>query len=166
MMTLFTLSAILSMLLVLSKPPLMMALLITAQTALVSLSMYLLMPTSWMSFVLLMILVSAMMVIFVYVSSLASNEFVALPKYWAMSTTATLSVWLLLGYLFLYTKKSQACSHSSMWDTDLTPILTHKLYEPYASTLTIFLIIYLLLALIVVAKISVTLKGSLRAMKN
>nr|APL97245.1 NADH dehydrogenase subunit 6 [Garjajewia cabanisii] len=165
-MTLFIFSTTISIFFLFSKTPLMMALLIVTQTVVVTLSIYIFLSTSWLSFILFMILVSAMMVIFVYVSSLASNDFLALPNAMGVTYASFLLLLMLSAYLMLTKQDSHANSQSNLSDMDLGPMISYKLYAPNTSPLTMFLIIYLLVALIVVAKISMTSKGALRALKS
>nr|YP_009339289.1 NADH dehydrogenase subunit 6 [Eulimnogammarus cyaneus]APL97179.1 NADH dehydrogenase subunit 6 [Eulimnogammarus cyaneus] len=164
-MTLFTLSTSLSVLFMFSKTPLMLALLIVSQTILVTLSIYIFLLTSWLSFILFMILISAMMVIFVYVSSLASNDFIVLSYSVFASSLYFLPILMMAAYLLLSEQKNDTKSQMTLSDMDLGPMVSYKLYAPNISSLTMFLIIYLLVALIVVAKISMSPKGALRALK-
>nr|APL97219.1 NADH dehydrogenase subunit 6 [Acanthogammarus victorii] len=163
-MTLFTLSAAVSMLFITSSTPLMMALLIILQTTLVAVSMYISLVTSWLSFILFMVLVSAMMVIFVYVSSLASNDFMVTPSYMFTATLYSTPLLGLAAYFTLSPRVPPSTSQLTLTDADLAPTTLWKLYTSYTSTLTLFLILYLLVALIVVAKISLSTKGALRAL--
>nr|YP_009118049.1 NADH dehydrogenase subunit 6 [Brachyuropus grewingkii]AJF22810.1 NADH dehydrogenase subunit 6 [Brachyuropus grewingkii] len=165
LMALFTLSTTVSVLFMFSKTPLMMALLIVSQTLTVAVSLYVFLLSSWLSFILFMILVSAMMVIFVYVSSLASNDFLTLPYSLFVSILYFAPTLVLGAYLTLAYSKNLTKTQSTMSDTDLGPTIAYKLYAPYISSFTLFLITYLLVTLVIVAKITLSSKGALRALK-
>nr|YP_009107169.1 NADH dehydrogenase subunit 6 [Eulimnogammarus vittatus]AIT99453.1 NADH dehydrogenase subunit 6 [Eulimnogammarus vittatus] len=164
-MILFTLSTSVSLLYIFSKAPFMLAMLIVSQTILVTLLIYMTLSTSWLSFILFMILVSAMMVIFVYVSSLASNDFIIMSYSSIMSALYFVPLLVLMAYLLLSDQENRTMSQLTMSDMDLGPVACYKMYTAHTSFMTMFLIIYLLVALIIVVKISTTSKGTLRALK-
>nr|DAZ91353.1 TPA_asm: ND6 [Gammarus chevreuxi] len=156
-------SAFFSTLFIFSKTPLMMAMIIIAQAVMVSFITFMFLPTSWFSFILFMVFVSAMMIIFVYVSSLASNDFFTST---GPSVALSLVASLALTVLFFLSPALPALtpySESTLTDLGLASVTAYKLYAPYILLVTLFLIIYLLVALIVVAKNSSTKKGALRA---
>nr|YP_009478337.1 NADH dehydrogenase subunit 6 [Gammarus roeselii]AVP50042.1 NADH dehydrogenase subunit 6 [Gammarus roeselii] len=155
------LSIICSLLFLFSSAPLIMAFTLVTQTILVSVVTFLIMPTSWFSFILFMIFISAMMVIFVYVSSLAHNEFLS-PRWTSYSAFLMLTMTILLVALSQNMYSHQSHNYVSMSDLSLGSMSTYKLYAPYLSTISIFMIIYLLVALIAVAKNSSYNKGPLR----
>nr|YP_008964137.1 NADH dehydrogenase subunit 6 [Eulimnogammarus verrucosus]AHB14324.1 NADH dehydrogenase subunit 6 [Eulimnogammarus verrucosus] len=165
-MTLFTLSTGVSLLYAFSKTPLMLAMLIVLQTMLVTMLIYTTLTTSWLSFILFMIVVSAMMVIFVYVSSLASNDFITLSHSSLMSTLYFTPLLMLMAFFLLNSQNKPTMSQLTLSDMDLGPVACYKMYTYHTSPMTMFLIIYLLVALITVVKISETSKGTLRALNT
>nr|DAZ91326.1 TPA_asm: ND6 [Echiuropus macronychus] len=164
-MTLFMISTLVSLIFMFSKAPLMLSIMIVSQTIVVALSIYTFLSTSWLSYILFMIFVSAMMVIFVYVSSLASNDFFVLPHSVMWHAGYFLPLLALLTYMLMAKQENHLKTPSNLSDTDLTPLTSYKLYMTNTSSITMFLIVYLLIALIVVAKISMSPKGALRALK-
>nr|YP_006234452.1 NADH dehydrogenase subunit 6 [Gammarus duebeni]AER12198.1 NADH dehydrogenase subunit 6 [Gammarus duebeni] len=160
-------SSFLSILFVFSSTPLVMAVLIVTQALLVSFITFTMLLTSWFSFILLMVFVSAMMVIFVYVSSLASNDFFSSNSYTNLSVMA-----LIFTVIYMFTPVpgpsffSATYSQLAMSDADMAPLAAYKIYAPYVLIITAFLIVYLLTALIVVAKNSSSSAGALRSLNQ
>lgn len=148
----------------LSKTPLIIAFMVLAIALMVSFFTFIYLPTSWFSFILFLIFIGAMIIIFIYVSSLASNDF---------TLTSMTPSWLLIlslsltGSLILFAGQDYTSHASSSAILDfrvITPI-AYKLYSPYVLYMSLFIIIYLLVALIVVAKNSSWSSGALRALK-
>nr|DAZ91234.1 TPA_asm: ND6 [Gammarus fossarum] len=146
--------------------PLIMAAVITTQAVLVSFSTYNISLTSWFSFILFLVFISAMMIIFVYVSSLASNEF--FNSY--VLTTGHHAMIMTLPLMLLYTTpttvNTNMFSMLTLTDTNLGPTATYKMFTSYTLNISLILINYLLISLMAVAKISSYLKGPLRLTSN
>nr|UZN44936.1 NADH dehydrogenase subunit 6 [Timanthes sp. f ZQH-2022] len=156
----------------LTKHPLSMTILILIQTLLLSLSMSLLTKTFWMSYILFLVFLGGMLVLFLYITSLASNEL--------FSTHPPHLFLLLMGcMIFSFTIiffQDQILSNFFINNSDTHPVemnhlltmntphhlLVIKLYNTPTSTLTMILVIYLLLTLIAVVKITNIFKGPLR----
>lgn len=155
---------LLSTLFVVSTAPLILACLVVFTAAVVSLFTYLITTTSWLSFILLIVFVRAIIVVFVYVASLASNEF--LDRAAPLAYGSALSRFLALLTILAHTDNLvPSLSSSSLLDKNLTPVIFSKIYTSYISALSAFLITYLLIALIAVAKTSLSLNAPLRALK-
>nr|DAZ91286.1 TPA_asm: ND6 [Gammarus wautieri] len=167
-MTLLTslLSMQLSALFMALNTPLIMAILITTQAVVVSFSTYNTLLTSWLSFILFLVFISAMMIIFVYVSSLASNEF--FNSY--TPTTTYYTMMLILSSALLYEtlapNYTKMLSKLLLTDMNLGSMTVYKMYTTHTLNISIILITYLLISLIAVAKISSYLKGPLRLTSN
>nr|YP_010223319.1 NADH dehydrogenase subunit 6 [Macrohectopus branickii]UCL27452.1 NADH dehydrogenase subunit 6 [Macrohectopus branickii] len=162
-MTAHLVSILLSALFLLFPAPLMMALVIITQALLVSLLTYMTLATSWLSFVLMLVFISAMMVVYAYVASLASNDF------FYSRTHLPLSLPLLITTLIVLFTLDQGpldlSGASSLAEPDLTstPMSVSKLYAPGAMAVTVFLVIYLLVSLVAVAKNASYCSGPLRS---
>nr|AXI98581.1 NADH dehydrogenase subunit 6 [Pseudoniphargus gomerae] len=165
MTLLSSLSLVISVVFLLTISPLFMSLLIILQTMTLAVIINMITMTSWFSFMLVMIYLSGMMVIFIYVSSMASNELFFPNNY-------------LLAPLFMIFATATALTSNHMLDTpsdytnELNLILTKitifktmKMYSKPLFTMTILLIIYLLLAMIMVSKNSSFSYGPLRSFK-
>lgn len=152
----------LSSLFVILNTPLIISALIIAQAILISFSTYNISLTSWFSFILFLVFVRAIIIIFVYVSSLASNDFF---NSYTLTMAHNITI-IILFFIALYTTSTPICleifSKIILADTNLTPTATYKIYTSYTLNISIILITYLLVSLIAVAKISSVLKGPLR----
>nr|APL97255.1 NADH dehydrogenase subunit 6 [Linevichella vortex] len=152
---------ILSLLLIFSKTPLMMAFVVICQASLISLSIFILFLSSWFSFILFLVFISAMMIVYVYAASLASNDFV----YFTSQPVLPLML-LSVPIMFIATNKFnyplKSSSYLKSCNLDLDTSTMHKIFSSYILTTTLFLIMYLLIALVAVAKTTANHQGALR----
>nr|QHO05174.1 NADH dehydrogenase subunit 6 [Rimicaris variabilis] len=146
--------------------PLAMGTTLLSQTIVICVTAGLSAKSMWFSYILFLIFLGAMLVLFIYVASLASNE--------AFFTSMTLTTGSLL--LFLLGSMSwmldpllpllKTTIESSFLETSQFLLSTQAtlsmIYNPSSVNLTLFIILYLLLTLIVVVKITSTFFGPLR----
>nr|QIT03242.1 NADH dehydrogenase subunit 6 [Sarcophaga pterygota] len=154
------------------KHPLAMGLTLLIQTTLICLTSGLITKTFWFSYILFLVFLGGMLVLFIYVTSLASNEMFSL-SIKLMITTITmflLSISILLimdkNILMQYANtemKSIIDMNSYIMENSMSLI---KLYNYPTNLLTIMLMNYLLITLIAVVKITKLFKGPLRPMFN
>nr|YP_008815648.1 NADH dehydrogenase subunit 6 [Dinocras cephalotes]AGZ03524.1 NADH dehydrogenase subunit 6 [Dinocras cephalotes] len=147
--------------------PLAMGLMLLLQTFLVCLITGLSTQSFWFSYILFLVFLGGLLVLFIYVTSLASNEMFSLSMFSLMISTLTFTTALIL----LYFSDSLLLTHS-IQNTDMTPLTwgdqmeeapsLMKLYNPSTSLITLMLVLYLLLTLIVVVKITKISSGPLR----
>nr|YP_009513837.1 NADH dehydrogenase subunit 6 [Pseudoniphargus stocki]AXH38228.1 NADH dehydrogenase subunit 6 [Pseudoniphargus stocki] len=165
MTQLFSLFSItLSMMFLVQSPPLLLSLVIILQTIILAsiISMYTM--TSWFSFMLLMIYLSGMMIVFIYVSSMASNELFQLNT----SHSYYFSFFLVTFMALSGPHISPPSNNMNLLDLSLLQIpitKTMKMYSKSLFTMTILLIIYLLLTMIMVVKTTSFSEGPMRASK-
>nr|QXU57685.1 NADH dehydrogenase subunit 6 [Cherax cairnsensis] len=150
--------------------PLSMGLTLLIQTVLICILTGLFNPSFWFSYILFLIFLGGMLILFIYVSSLASNEpFKMSPSLISMvifTTLLALPITLLDPMLLT----------SKFYNSSVFLFLNNKINSVYLSTstiysspsilLTIFMISYLLLTLIVVVKIINISSSPLRPMKT
>nr|YP_009512617.1 NADH dehydrogenase subunit 6 [Gordonella aff. paravillosa ZS-2018]AXJ93182.1 NADH dehydrogenase subunit 6 [Gordonella aff. paravillosa ZS-2018] len=145
--------------------PLAMGLSLLIQTLMICVTAGLSSNSFWFSYILFLIFLGGMLVLFIYVASLASNE--------AFSFSSTLSLLMLLTIMFslslllidpLLMNFSSSISQSSINSNiySSTPALISIIYNNTTMNLTLFIVMYLLLTLIVVVKITNTFFGPLR----
>nr|AXI98568.1 NADH dehydrogenase subunit 6 [Pseudoniphargus elongatus] len=158
-------SVMLSMTFLMGKSPLFLSLIIIVQTITIAIIVNILTLSSWFSFMLLMIYLSGMMIVFIYVSSMASNEFFPL-KYSKLMAFVILSI-ILLTSIFMsnYHPKSDYINILNLDLTQTTIFKTAKMFAKPLFMMTILLIIYLLLAMIMVVKNSSFSSGPMRSAK-
>nr|QQQ88877.1 NADH dehydrogenase subunit 6 [Hyalella kochi] len=126
----------------------------------ISLSMSVICVTPWFSLLLFMLFLSGMMIIFIYVCSLASNE-----SHFYLFSLVYLMVLLGVSMLFSAEIDTLAMASSDLWFETEGSSLMYKVYSFSVYLFSVMLIIYLLITLIVVVKISVISESPVRAKK-
>nr|YP_007474236.1 NADH dehydrogenase subunit 6 [Austinograea rodriguezensis]AEX32626.1 NADH dehydrogenase subunit 6 [Austinograea rodriguezensis] len=165
-MTLLTIPIILILSFLFSRlsHPLSMGLTLLLQTVMISLSVGISTYSFWFSYILFMIFLGGMLVLFIYVASLASNEFFV----FSSLTFALYSIiFLVLTFTFIFLdpiliSNFSCLPPSSLYSQLSTVTITSWIYSNTSMNFTLFIVIYLLLTLIVVVKITNLFKGPLR----
>nr|QUL58873.1 NADH dehydrogenase subunit 6 [Musca vitripennis] len=154
------------------KHPLAMGLTLLIQTVLVSMLSGLMTKTFWFSYILFLVFLGGMLVLFIYVTSLASNEMFSFSSKLLISSVSIFFIAILSLYfidksiLLQYTNleiQSISNLNSYLMENSLS---LNKLYNYPTNLLTILLMNYLLITLIAVVKITNLFKGPLRPMFN
>nr|AXI98633.1 NADH dehydrogenase subunit 6 [Pseudoniphargus mercadali] len=154
-----------SMMFLLSISPLFLSVMIIAQTITLALIINSITLTSWFSFMLIMIYLSGMMIIFIYVSSMASNELFYLNNFLLVFILAAFIPLTFFTMDYSSSSPSDCMNMLSQNLTQITIFKTMKMFSKPLFIMTILLIIYLLLAMIVVSKNSSFSSGPLRSIK-
>nr|YP_010362094.1 NADH dehydrogenase subunit 6 [Chalcophora japonica]UNQ87654.1 NADH dehydrogenase subunit 6 [Chalcophora japonica] len=156
---------VLSILFLTSNHPLTMGFILLMQTAFISMITGMMNINFWYSYILFLIMVGGMLVLFVYMTSVASNEMFKFSNKTFASIIAA-SVMFMLTYITL----DKFFPYSKMKGNDLITVdnstnwiisLSKYLNFPTNAILT-FLIIYLFVTLIAVVKITEVSHGPLR----
>nr|WGO57922.1 NADH dehydrogenase subunit 6 [Episymploce forficula] len=159
---LMTMSTLLSVTFTQMNHPLAMGLILLIQTVLISLISGMLSQSFWFSYVLFLIFLGGMLILFIYVTSLASNEmFFLSTKMIIFSTTMFLILIITFSNLKLSNIQNQEMITFLSMNNPLINSLT-KLYNQPTGIITILLASYLFLTLIAVVKITNIFKGPLR----
>nr|YP_448748.1 NADH dehydrogenase subunit 6 [Petrobius brevistylis]AAX39860.1 NADH dehydrogenase subunit 6 [Petrobius brevistylis] len=147
--------------------PIAMGLILMLQTTLVAIYTGTLYMSFWFSYILFLIFLGGLLVLFIYVASLATNEmFNISPKLLITTTFMIIMGGLLISqmdYLLLPTKiyNSESCL-TQMKMNDITHDSISKFYSFEIMPITIILIMYLFLTLIVAVKVTKIHQGPLR----
>uniref|UniRef100_UPI0030035005 NADH dehydrogenase subunit 6 n=1 Tax=Etisus laevimanus TaxID=1606861 RepID=UPI0030035005 len=165
-MTLFIIPVILTLSFLFTRltHPLSLGITLLLQTVFLSLTVGINTYSFWFSYILFMIFLGGMLVLFIYVASLASNEIF----YFSLMTFLTYSTMvflLFLTFLFIDPLISSTLSSlptSSVNSLSSTPLIVSWIYNSPSMSFTLFIVIYLLLTLVVVVKIINLFKGPLR----
>jgi len=165
-MTLLTIPAILilSFLFTRLSHPLSLGLTLLFQTVLISVGTGIFTHSYWFSYILFMIFLGGMLVLFIYVVSLASNDLFSFSLKTFVTYTLVLVI-LTFILLFLDPIVTPHLSSLPLSSISTQPSTVHFIRWIYRNTLiifTLFIILYLLLTLIVVVKITNLFKGPLR----
>nr|URX54315.1 NADH dehydrogenase subunit 6 [Neotermes sp. 7 AB-2022a] len=139
--------------------PLAMGMMLLLQTMMMCLISGLMHQSFWFQYILFMVFVGGMLVLFIYVASLASNEMFSLSTKMMAMATAMITTMMMI--------KDQTTTNSKeteLYTTTSNEIITmtSKLYNQPNGTMTILMALYLLMTLIVVVKVTNVSMGPLR----
>nr|YP_010265195.1 NADH dehydrogenase subunit 6 [Charybdis hellerii]UIP56980.1 NADH dehydrogenase subunit 6 [Charybdis hellerii] len=155
---------ILSLLFTRLTHPLSMGLTLLIQTILISLTTGLSTYSYWFSYILFMIFLGGMLVLFIYVTSLASNE--SFYFSYSILTISLSGLILIMPLTFLWDSLLNGFMTqlplSSLNMESSNVFIISWIYSANLMNFTLFIILYLLLTLIVVVKITNLFKGPLR----
>nr|QAY81677.1 NADH dehydrogenase subunit 6 [Geothelphusa sp. DJL-2014] len=146
--------------------PLAMGLNLLIQTIIISFSAGLTTYSFWFSYTLFLIFLGGMLVLFIYIASLASNEIFHFPLVSIMFILSSLLISILFSFLLdsILTPHLSNLSNSSINIFSSTEHFTSWIFNYPSMWFTLFIISYLLLTLLVVIKIINLFKGPLRLM--
>nr|UFZ13083.1 NADH dehydrogenase subunit 6 [Protohermes similis] len=146
--------------------PLAMGLILLLQTVMICLTSGILIQTFWFSYILFLIMLGGMLILFIYMTSLASNELFSISMKTIMINMMLFSILLII----FITDSFSWISNSMNFDMNLFKTLINtensseliKLYNFPTMNLTLMLINYLFLTLIIIVKITNIFFGPLR----
>nr|YP_010715708.1 NADH dehydrogenase subunit 6 [Stenopelmatus typhlops]WDE73785.1 NADH dehydrogenase subunit 6 [Stenopelmatus typhlops] len=150
--------------------PLAMTLLILIQTLLICLITGMISQSFWFSYILFLVFLGGMLVLFIYITALASNEMFNIPTKFLLITTFVLSTFIMI---FMFIDKSSTSimlsnldmitmiNNMNLLNNDSTLSLT-KLYNKPTDFITLLLVMYLFLTLIAIVTITNIFQGPLR----
>ncbi|YP_010691352.1 NADH dehydrogenase subunit 6 (mitochondrion) [Drosophila tropicalis] len=151
--------------------PLAMGLTLLIQTVLICLIAGLMTKSFWYSYILFLIFLGGMLVLFIYVTSLASNEMfnlsikLTLFSFFLMFIFTMISFFIdktSISFFFMNNEMESIFNLNSYFLENSLSL--NKLYNFPTNFITILLMNYLLITLIVVVKITKLFKGPLRMM--
>nr|YP_009441952.1 NADH dehydrogenase subunit 6 [Pityogenes bidentatus]AOY40173.1 NADH dehydrogenase subunit 6 [Pityogenes bidentatus] len=137
------------------------------QTVLIALISGNLIMNFWYSYLLFLIMVGGMLILFIYMTSIASNEKFLIPKYYK-SIMLILLMFLFCIFLFTINDKMIEKQLSIKWmymyeNLNYKPWTLSKFFNSPFSQIIIFLMIYLFLTLVMTVKVTTnTPAGALR----
>nr|UBN08830.1 NADH dehydrogenase subunit 6 [Neogeoscapheus hanni] len=143
--------------------PLAMGLILLIQTMIISMITGFSTQSFWFSYILFLIFIGGILVLFIYITSLASNEMFILSTkllYLLMIITPTLTLLLKSNSLIMMNQESLI--FTTINNSTGLPLL--KLYNYPTGVLNIIMAMYLLITLIAVVNITNIFKGPLRQM--
>nr|YP_009710443.1 NADH dehydrogenase subunit 6 [Pieris naganum]QFZ96399.1 NADH dehydrogenase subunit 6 [Pieris naganum]QOL10523.1 NADH dehydrogenase subunit 6 [Pieris naganum] len=163
---------LISMFMLFTTHPLSMGLMILIQTLLLSLILGVYINTYWFSYILFLVFLGGLLVLFIYVSSIASNEimnFSLKMKMFFLSSIFLMTI-LLIAQMNNYFSFSNIFINNEMNDLNNNflffnedKIKLTKLYNSQTFMMIIMIIIYLFITLIAVIKITNIFFGPLRS---
>nr|QIC19211.1 NADH dehydrogenase subunit 6 [Ocydromia sp. DY-2020] len=170
-MIMYSMTLISSLIFMQMNHPLAMGLMLLMQTFLICLITGLLTKTFWFSYILFLIFLGGMLVLFIYVTSLASNEMFSLSTNLIFISFMMISILILLMiiidkmniYPLLYNNEMSELYNLNSFIQE-NSLMLNKLYNYPTNLISILLINYLLITLIVIVKITNIFYGPLRMM--
>nr|AVN68362.1 NADH dehydrogenase subunit 6 [Opisthoplatia orientalis]QKK69187.1 NADH dehydrogenase subunit 6 [Opisthoplatia orientalis] len=158
---LMMMSSTLAMIFTQMNHPLAMGLILLLQTVMIVIITGLLTQSFWFSYILFLIFLGGMLVLFIYVTSLASNEMFSLSNKLLLFMMCMLPIMFYLFYSMSMNLMNQEVMQF-MFYNNMTNLPLIKLYNFPTSIITIMLASYLFLTLIAVVSITNIFKGPLR----
>nr|AVN67843.1 NADH dehydrogenase subunit 6 [Ergaula capucina] len=160
---LFNMSIMISINFMQMSHPLAIGLILLIQTITLCLISGLMSQTFWFPYILFLIFLGGMLILFIYVTSLASNEMFNLSTKIITMNLIMMILLYMLPYNYMMQNNSDITNIFYMMNnTSTCPLM--KLYNEPNGFITIMLANYLFLTLIVVTKITNISKGPLRNM--
>nr|YP_010564790.1 NADH dehydrogenase subunit 6 [Volucella inanoides]UZA61193.1 NADH dehydrogenase subunit 6 [Volucella inanoides] len=168
---LYSMTLIFSFIFLQMNHPLSMGLMLLIQTILICLMTGLMTKSFWFSYILFLIFVGGMLILFIYITSLASNEMFSLSMKMTLITLMLLMIMTI--YLLMTDKMTLMYNSINNEMNSITEINSfikentlnlNKLYNYPTNMITIMLINYLLITLIATVKITKLFYGPLRSM--
>nr|AQP28076.1 NADH dehydrogenase subunit 6 [Macrotermes sp. B TB-2017] len=141
------------------KHPMAMGLMLLIQTTMVCLMSGMMYKSFWFSYILFMIMVGGMLVLFMYMTSLASNEMFSPSN--KLMTMMLMTMPALMYLMPSKTNNKEMNEHSTMLENEITTTTT-VMYNQMMGMMTTLLVLYMLMTLIVVVNIINVSKGPLR----
>nr|YP_010852870.1 NADH dehydrogenase subunit 6 [Tomicus yunnanensis]WGL40315.1 NADH dehydrogenase subunit 6 [Tomicus yunnanensis] len=165
MLYIFSLNWLMATLFIYMNHPLTLGFILLTQIILMSMSSGLLYYNFWFCYIIFLVMISGLLIMFVYMTSIASNEKFKMPK---LNKILIFSLMILIMMIFMFSMDKFFFNSNSIsiLNQSFTPLYNNLTMNKYFSMphfyLTITLMNYLLLTLIVVVKITEILKGPLR----
>uniref|UniRef100_A0AAU7BA49 NADH-ubiquinone oxidoreductase chain 6 n=1 Tax=Pallidoplectron sp. TaxID=3143696 RepID=A0AAU7BA49_9ORTH len=167
LMTIMFLSLMLNFIFMLSSHPMMMMFTIILQTLMICLLTGFISQSFWFSYILFLVFLGGMLVLFIYITSLASNEmFYIQIKHFIFITIfpMILLFFFIDPYMFLPTSINNDMSMlmENMTNYSELDFSLNKLFNESTNIITLMLVLYLFLTLIMVVNITNIFQGPLR----
>nr|YP_009692461.1 NADH dehydrogenase subunit 6 [Limnogonus hypoleucus]QEH58873.1 NADH dehydrogenase subunit 6 [Limnogonus hypoleucus] len=141
-----------------TKHPLSMGFMIILQTLVMSMIMNMMMKFSWYSYILILVMLGGMLILFMYMASIASNEIM---KFSMKFTLIAISIFFLF-IILNSTEMMMSTQESLMMSENSQNMPLTKLFNTKSSSLTIMLATYLLITMIYVIYITNTFEGPMK----
>nr|YP_010472720.1 NADH dehydrogenase subunit 6 [Manduca quinquemaculata]UVH65848.1 NADH dehydrogenase subunit 6 [Manduca quinquemaculata] len=169
-LTISVIMIMLSLMMYFLNHPLSMGLMILIQTLLTCLLSGMMIKTYWFSYILFLTFLGGMLVLFIYVSSIASNELFILSNNMMKMFLLMILFCLLIQMFFMKNLNWMNLNNNMemenffnmLWFNNENKINMNKLYNNQSSLLMYLLIIYLFITLIAIVKITNIFYGPLR----
>nr|YP_009142413.1 NADH dehydrogenase subunit 6 [Trilophidia annulata]AKH04356.1 NADH dehydrogenase subunit 6 [Trilophidia annulata]QOL00787.1 NADH dehydrogenase subunit 6 [Trilophidia annulata] len=150
--------------------PMSMMMMIIAQTIMIGMMTGMMMESFWLSYILFITFLGGMLVLFIYITSIASNEMFKLKSININLTMITIMILMMIMYMTdkvmlmeMFKNSETTILKMKMNFQEMTMSLT-KLYNNPTVIITMTMMIYLFIALLAVVKITNINQGPIRKM--
>nr|YP_009112366.1 NADH dehydrogenase subunit 6 [Prays oleae]AIY61500.1 NADH dehydrogenase subunit 6 [Prays oleae] len=152
--------------------PLSMGLFILIQTFLICIISGMIMNTYWFSYILFLTFLGGMLVLFIYVSSIASNELLKINNNFISIMIMLMIIFFLISMIFknnlnwmnfFFNEEMKSMKYEFLFFNNENKINLSKLYNNQIYMVMFMMIIYLFIALIAVVKITNIFHGPIRS---
>nr|YP_011014846.1 NADH dehydrogenase subunit 6 [Epyhemisphaerius bistriatus]WQB38527.1 NADH dehydrogenase subunit 6 [Epyhemisphaerius bistriatus] len=144
------------------KHPISLGSMLMMQTILVSIYMSKWSKSSWFSYILFITIIGGMMVMFMYMASIASNEKFK-PKYFSMYTASIMTIYMITSVMLETLETLEKKNEMKMMLMELEEMKTmSKFFNLNKMNVTIAMMTILLLTMVSVTTISSTFEGPLK----
>nr|YP_009364252.1 NADH dehydrogenase subunit 6 [Anaulaciulus koreanus]ARF02895.1 NADH dehydrogenase subunit 6 [Anaulaciulus koreanus] len=137
-----------------SLHPIAMLMIILFTTMLVVISIVFSLQTSWLSYILFMVMLGGLLILFIYITTLTPNSKMIMINYYS----------ILLFFLLIFSQKANSMKDNNMNYSSIDLLSIMKMFHPSLLLMTIAISIYLLISLFVIVYITQYNKGALRNM--
>nr|YP_010946788.1 NADH dehydrogenase subunit 6 [Pseudoglomeris planiuscula]WGO57545.1 NADH dehydrogenase subunit 6 [Pseudoglomeris planiuscula] len=144
--------------------PLALGLILLIQTVMISVITGLMSQSFWFSYALFLIFLGGMLILFIYMTTLVSNEVIMMSPKNIMINILMYITFILMNFITL--KMSNIESMNFMNFNNQLSMFLIKIYNQPSGIITIMMAIYLFITLIAVVKITSISKGPLRQLNN
>nr|QVV96032.1 NADH dehydrogenase subunit 6 [Pycanum ochraceum] len=158
MSIMFMLMTSLSMLFLWLKHPLSMGLTLICQTLVIALFMGMKLGSFFLSYIIVIIMLSGALVLFIYMTSVASNE-----KF--QTSLKLIIMWMITNFIVYISQDKVELMEGGPFnkmDIKYEEVMLIKMFNSSSGMITIMMIIYLFLTMIVVSNIASSSEGPLR----
>nr|QNJ60038.1 NADH dehydrogenase subunit 6 [Arphia xanthoptera] len=170
-MLIMSLSNLLNMNFIKLNHPMSMMMIIIIQTLLIGLMIGSLMESFWLSYILFLTFLGGMMVLFIYITSIASNEMFDIKSTNMILTLMSIIIMTIILFnteKIMFTenlKNTETMNMKYLMNYQEMTMSLMKLYNNPTLMITIMMMIYLFIALLAVVKITNINQGPIRKMK-
>nr|YP_010895142.1 NADH dehydrogenase subunit 6 [Ironomyia nigromaculata]WJW73668.1 NADH dehydrogenase subunit 6 [Ironomyia nigromaculata] len=162
---------ILTMIFMQMNHPLTMGLILLLQTLFICISTGLIYQTFWFSYILFLIFLGGMLVLFIYVTSLASNDMFSISLKWIIYSITLMIISFIMMLMadfnilkMIFNIETLPINFNLMTIENSMNLI--KLYNYPTNLISIMLMIYLFITLVATVKITNMFQGPLRMMFN
>nr|YP_009327149.1 NADH dehydrogenase subunit 6 [Orthetrum glaucum]ANX09973.1 NADH dehydrogenase subunit 6 [Orthetrum glaucum] len=143
--------------------PMNMGITLLLQTIMMTILMGLMSYSSWFSYILFLVFLGGMLVLFIYMTSIASNEMFKKSMY-LPALIMFMIIMTLLFTMLMDPFMSTISMTDLMTNSNNSNMIMSPLYNNPISVVTVFMVLYLFLTLIVIVSLTKFNKGPLRPM--